>query len=220
MRRRARETFVLGAERVFEEAELDLRNKAETDHEPESELDHTAPVEPSIDPAPAGPPVGAGTARAEPSGSSRRFRRPRPPVGALALGGAVAAALVGVAFRGDDRIPSIGQGAGHGVAQAVSESKGATAREPARHTPTSRRPADTAGAQDRTRTDDRDAHPGQTEDAARGLTSASPRPGIPAPAPTEVASTVPPSTPAFSPQSAPPSEPVQSAAAVRREFGP
>jgi hypothetical protein len=116
VKRRQRETFVVGAERLSDDAELDLRYEAEPDHALD-ELDQAAPAEPSIAPMePAASSAGAGSMREVSGQAVRRSRRPFPPIvrtcGVVALSALVGAVLY-TARRSD---PSGGEPPGRVVA--------------------------------------------------------------------------------------------------------
>jgi hypothetical protein len=219
VRRRARETFVLGAERVFDEAELDLRNEAEADHEPIIERDHAAPVEPAIAPQapPAAPPAGAGARRGrEPSGLGRKPRRPRPSVRALLVGGAAVGAL-GVALihgGGEDGVSDRAL-----VDASIKTKKPAPARvakdragtpDPAGRRPGVRRDGSARAAPD-TSSRRRSSAPTTSQRSPVVETGTAPPPTV-SPAP------VYPSVPTPAPVES--GKPLQSAASVRQEFGP
>lgn len=224
MKRRARETFVLGAERVFDEAELDLRNEAEADHEPIIDPDHAAPVEPAISvQSPAGPPAGAGIPRADSPQPVRWFRRPRPSVVAIACaaigGGAVLLSL------------SLGRGEQH-APQRLSAHAAVDRRSlaPPRSVRKQRREPVPSAALGRRRSADRGPKGNRDASASNGerLATRDPTPAEPAqpvvppktpPAPVPAASAAPVSV-AAEPSAVGLREPVQSAAAVRQEFGP
>ncbi|MQA76585.1 MAG: hypothetical protein GEU88_20065 [Solirubrobacterales bacterium] len=229
---------MLGAERAFEAAELDLRNEAEDDHERETEPDRAAPAEHTISlpHPPAGTAAGAEVSREEPSSSDRAPRRPRPPVRALIVG-AMAAACVGFAvLRGGgeetDR-PVIAEGAAidPGHIDAWATDRPTRDRRPRAMS----RPTERASAPgDRRRTEAKPAR--RSREAERP--AASPEPSIavstpappaapvvadPASAPPPPATPAPPAgetAPAESAAATEPTQPVQSAAAVRQEFGP
>lgn len=226
MRRRARETFVLGAERLFDEAELDLRNEAEADHEPNSEPDQTAPAEPAIllREEAAGAPAGAGDWRAKRSASARPPWRPRPPLAAVALGGAAGLAAVALLFRvGDDGKrggPPVSGARGPAASAAMPDAGGR--RDPAgegdRIEDPSAAPA-RAGRRDAGMTpDDRTSPRELAPPTVSGAKPEYPEPPAPQPAsPIAHGPSAPATTPAAPSQVA---EPVHSAAAVRQEFGP
>lgn len=221
MRRRARETFVLGAERLSGEVELDLRNQAEADHEP-IELDHAAAAEPAVCPhqQPPGSPAGARVRRDEPTSSSRGLGRPRPSVRAFVLAAAAICAAVWVVLRGgDDEGPDAKRLA---VSPApVGERSVAAARgRSSRHLTESTRRRPTSPDHSSARVPG--TNPGVRRDARRPLAPTPPavseQPPVAPPAPVPAAPPAPvggaPAAPSASPK------PVQSAAAVRREFGP
>ncbi len=226
MRRRVRETFVLGAERLDDEAELDLRNEAETDHKPNAELDQTAPVEPAIllPEEAADSPAGAGVARSRAPGSSRVPRRPRPPLRALVVVGAIAGVTVLVLGRSEDGPPVAPSGAVSRPPAVSTEAAEKRAPAQERHNgqvrAEARRPLQGSAGSSRApsrRDPERAAEaaaPSAPPAVGRESEPQTPELGLTAP----VAQALAPMS--SSPGSSGPSGPVQSAASVRREFGP
>lgn len=219
MRRRVRETFVLGAERVFDEAELDLRNEAEADHEPTIELDHAAAAEPAIGPQaqPADAHAGVGATRdRRPSGLPRRPRRPRPSAVAVIAAGCGLGALA--VFRGDGADESSERTVAEATAQPAAPAATHVAeggpQQP--HRQPSSRARNEEGRPKRTGADEAPTQPEVASIAHEGVPAVeqvtSPAPQVTPPAP--IASTGPPASPVA------PEEPVQTAASVRQEFGP
>jgi hypothetical protein len=223
VRRRARETFVLGAERVFDEAPLDLRNEAEADHDPTTEADRTAPAEPAIPTnPPVGLPAGAEIHRASSLGSDHGSRRPRPPARAIAAAAlaSLAAALGLLLHRADDAAPTRPVAvAAVSIDPSASRNDRSLYDTPAMG-PKERTVNERSGAGARRATDrehrtspSRDvstATPATATTATSQGVAVDEAPGLHPPAATS------PPEPAV----AEPSEPVQSAASVRQEFGP
>lgn len=217
-----RETFVLGAERLEDEAELDLRNEAEADREPKSELDQTAAAEPAIflPQEAVGPPVGARDLRAKASASAGLLWRPRPPLAALILGAATVCAAVVVlrGAHGDESESSLGRAAAPAVSAPASGGDQASLGGRVEHDGTAHPPSSQDSSVD--------APPAERPEGRRGPAQRT------SPAPVDerdpVESIEQPSSPLAQPSPPPftapgspsPPEPVQSAAAVRQEFGP
>lgn len=225
MRRRVRETFVLGAERLADEAELDLRNEAEVDHEPKSELDLTAPAEPAIllPQEAAGPPAGAGDWRAKASASPRLPWRPRPPLAALVFAGATVFAALLLLRGGEDEqrgsrhltdarapvasppaVADEGRAQGRGGHRDLPENPRSPQRSSARSDAAAKR-ADRRKPRELT-------PPAAIGEEPVYAEAPEPQPASPA--------AQPPPLPAAAPHSPTPLEPVQSATSVREEFGP
>lgn len=224
MRRRARETFVLGAERVLDEAELDLRNQAEADLDSTTEEDHPAPAEPAIAPdPPAGPTAGAETSRASSSGSQHWSRRPRPSVRTAVV---VVCALGGLAglwlWRGADRHGSEGSPTVAAIRETSPPAVPAVRETTAEHP--SERPADDRHPALQRRRGDHERQAVAHQDPSASTAGPAERssaasPPTPPPAPIAPAAPTALSVPADSSPTES-TEPVQSAASVRREFGP
>lgn len=216
--------IVIGAERVFDETELGLSYEPDAADKPEpnEELEQLA-MEPAPEPsieinetAPAPEPVDAEDPRDDRGlSSSEGSRRPRSALGrrAVALGALGAGVLL-----------AAGALLGRGEDDAEQPQRPAELVEARPRTPRSTDPKPKpAPKPDPEHSDTREPQRLERPEPAEAPSEASaPAPSpVPAPAPAPTPAPAPAPAPAAEPPPSPaPSEPVQSAAIVREEFGP